>query len=265
MRGCSNMAATSNPAIAPAEQFSPRPYRHKLRTLAYANLGSTSTAGAILRDLGQSGLAMQAATPIPVGEQIELRLDLPSPRCRVDAVGRVVWTDSTAQAGVEFISLAPRAQRSLSEWILTQLLTDASRIAGEGELLFSSAARPAIHLDQTSVLPSFLPVSEDDSPRLRLLGFAVSAPRFAHVVDILVLLCSVLLFSLISLFLIDILPTWPFTLAFLFGATAVFAGLYWFVFAIWFGTTPGSRLAALAAASSGEGVGLQPAEGARFR
>jgi hypothetical protein len=260
------MAATPNSATskftsAPVEQFSPRPYRHKLRTLAYVNLGSTSGAGAILRDLGQSGLAMQAATPIPVGEQVELRLDLPSPRCRLDAVGRVVWTDSTAQAGVEFLSLPERSQRMLSEWIFAQLLTSASRIAGEGELLFSSAARPAIHLD----LPSFLPASEDDSPRLQWLGFAVSASRFARVVDSLVLLCSVLLFSLISLFLIDILPAWPFTVAFLFAVTAIFAALYWLVFAIWFGTTPGNRLAALAAASSPEGASLQQAQTARFR
>ena len=262
------MAATPNSATskftsAPVEQCSPRPYRHKLRTLAYVNLGSTSGAGAILRDLGQSGLAMQAATPIPVGEQVELRLDLPSPRCRVDAVGRVVWTDSTAQAGVEFLLLPERSQRVLSEWIFAQLLTDASRIAGEGELLFSSAARPAIHLD----LPSFLPASEDedDSPRLRLLGFAVSAARFARIVDGLVLLCSVLLFSLMSLFLIDILPSWPFTVAFLLAATCLFAALYWLVFAVWFGTTPGKRLAELAAASSADGLSFQQAQRDRFR
>lgn len=269
MRGRSNPAATPDPGkstftSAPVEQFSPRPYRHKLRTLAYVNLGSSGAA--ILRDLGRSGLAMQAATPLSVGEQVEIRVDLSSPRGHIDAVGRVVWTDSTAQAGVEFLTLSARSQRALSEWILTQLLADASRVAGEEELLFSSTARPAIRLEQPLLLPSFsVAEDDDDSPQLRLLGFAVSAGRFARVVDSLVLLCSVLLFSLISLFLIDILPTWPFTLAFLFCATAVFATLYWFVFAIWFGTTPGSRLAELAATSSGQGGSLQPAQRARFR
>jgi len=263
MFGRSNPATAPDSTVAPVEQFAPRPYRHKLRTLAYVNLGSTS--GGILRDLGQSGLAMQTATPIPVGEHIELRLDLPGPRCRVDVIGRVVWTDSTAQAGVKFLPLSARSQRLLSEWIFSQLLADASRMAGEGELLFSSTAREAIRLEQPLVLPSFLPAAEDDSPRLRLLGFAVSAAKFARVVDGLVLLCSVLLFSLISLFLIDILPTWPFTVAFLFGATAVFAGLYWFVFAIWFGSTPVSRLAALAAASALEEASFQQVESARFR
>ncbi|HTZ94834.1 MAG TPA: PilZ domain-containing protein [Terriglobales bacterium] len=258
MRG-SAMAATSNPTIAPVEQFSPRPYRHKLRSLAYVNLGSTSAA--ILRDLGQSGLAMQTARPMPVGEQVELRLDLPAPRTRLEAVGRIVWTDSSAQAGVEFVSLSTRSQQALSEWIFAQLLSDAGRVMGEGELLFSTAARPAIQM------PSFLPVAEDedDLPRLRLLGFAVSARRFARIVDSLVLLCAVLLFSLMSLFLIDILPSWPFTIAFLLAATAMFAGLYWLVFVIWFGATPGKRLAALAGASSSDESMALPVQSARFR
>jgi hypothetical protein len=266
MLGRFNMAANSNSATssltpAPVAQLAPRPYRHKLRTLAYVNVGSTA---AILRDLSLSGLAIQAATKMSVGEQIELRLDLPNPRCRLEAVGRVVWTDSTAQAGVEFVTLSARAQSLLSQWIFSQLLTDVSRIAGEGELLFSTAARPAIRLEQTRVLPSFLP-AEEDSSRLPLLGFVVSPARFARIVDSLVLLCSVLLFSLISLFLIDILPAWPFTLAFLFAATVLFGVLYWLVFGIWFGTTPGSRLAALAGASVGAGRGVHPMPRPRFR
>lgn len=258
------MAANSHSAtstLAPIAQLSPRPYRHKLRTLAYVNLGSTA---AILRDLSLSGLAIQAATKIPVGEQIELRLDLPNPRCRLEAVGRVVWTDSTAQAGVEFIELSARAQSLLSQWIFTQLLSDVSRTAGEGELLFSSVARPAIRLEQPRILPSFLP-EEKDSTQLRLLGFGVSAARFAGIVDCLVLLCSVLLFSLISLFLIDILPAWPFTLAFLFAAAVLFGALYWLVFRMWFGSTPGSRLAALAVASAVEQADFQATPAARFR
>lgn len=254
------MAATPDLTPASPAQFSARPYRHKMRSLAYVNLGSSN---GILRDLGQSGLAMQTAKPLPVGEELELRLDLANPRCRVDAVGRVVWTDSTAQAGVEFTSLTARSQRALSEWLLAQLLSDAVRVTGDGELLFSSAARPAIRIEPET-LASLLPASEDNSGRLHMLGFDVSPLRFARIVDGLVVLCSVLLFSLISLFLIDILPGWPFVTAFLLGVSVIFAGLYWFVFALWFGATPGSRLAMLAA-SAAESGDLQPAQSARFR
>jgi hypothetical protein len=70
---------------------------------------------------------------------------------------------------------------------------------------------------------------------------------------------------LISLFLIDILPAWWFIVAFLLGVTAVFAALYWLVFAMWFRTTPGNRLAALATTASGDGAAFQQAKRARFR
>lgn len=246
--------------IAPVELPPARPYRHKLRSLAYVSLDSGGAA--VLRDLSQSGLAMQTVTALSAGSHVELRVDLSNPRCRVDAVGRVVWTDSTAQAGVEFVSISAKSQRTLSEWLLAQLLTDASRIAGEGELFFSTTARPAIRVKPTVAQPRLV---GRDLSTLRLLGIAVSAQRFARVVDGLVLFCAVMMFSLISLFLIDILPAWWFTLLFLCGATAVFAGLYWFVFDVWFGITPGNRLALLAGLAANEAKTIQPAPATRFR
>jgi hypothetical protein len=246
--------------IAPVEVPPARPYRHKLRSLAYVSLDSGGAA--VLRDLSQSGLAMQTVTALSAGSHVELRVDLSNPRCRVDAVGRVVWTDSTAQAGVEFVSISAKSQQTLSEWILAQLLTDASRIAGDGELLFSTTTRPAIRVEPR-VARDWL--GERDLCSLRMLGMAVSAQRFARVVDGLVLFCAVMMFSLISLFLIDILPVWWFTLLFLCSATAVFAGLYWFVFDVWFGTTPGNRLALLAGSSVSEEKVAQPTPATRFR
>jgi PilZ domain len=256
-------AATDDSPVMPVVQRSPRPYRHKLRTLAYVSLDSGNAA--ILRDLGQSGLAMQTATALSAGNHVEVRVDLSNPRCHVDGIARVVWTDSTAQAGLRFLSLSDRSERALKEWIFSQLLMDAGRVAGEGELLFSGAPVAPIRLEKPESCTLRSPETEADSPRLRLLGFVIQASRFSRVVDGLVLLCSVLLFSLISLFLIDILPAWWFIAAFLPGVTAVFAGLYWLIFAMWFGTTPGSRLAALATIASVDDAAFQPAKQPRFR
>ena len=247
-------------SIAPVELPPARPYRHKLRSLAYVGLDSGGAA--VLRDLSQSGLAMQTVTALSAGSHVELRVDLSNPRCRVDAVGRVVWTDSTAQAGIEFVSISAKSQRTLSEWILAQLLTDASRISADGELLFSTAARPAIRIEPRGTRPRLV---EQDLRSLRMLGIAVSAQRFSRVVDGLVLFCAVMMFSVISLFLIDILPVWWFTLLFLCGATTVFAGLYWFVFDVWFGITPGNRLALLASSAADEATTIQPGPANRFR
>jgi len=74
----------------------------------------------------------------------------------------------------------------------------------------------------------------------------VSAPGFARLVDGLALLCAVLLFSVLSLSLIDVLPSWPIAAALLFGVSGIFALLYGFLFSLWFRTTPGKRLAELA-------------------
>src|SRR5580700_10075529 len=170
-------AATDDSPVMPVEQHSPRPYRHKLRTLAYVSLDSGNAA--ILRDLGQSGLAMQTATPLSAGNHVEVRVDLSNPRCHVDGIARVVWTDSTAQAGLQFLSLSDRSERALKEWIFSQLLMDAGRIAGEGELLFSVAPVPPIRLEEPKLRSSRTAATEADSPRLRLLGFAIQASRFS--------------------------------------------------------------------------------------
>ena len=212
-------------------------HRHKLRTLAYIKLESGDSG--VLRDIGENGIAVQVLSRLDRDHPIHIRLDLPHPRFRFDAECRVVWVDSLGQAGLEFVGLEPRSQRLLKDWLFTQVLADAHRAAGDdaGELLFSTAPHAAIRLE---------PRRFRESSGIRLLWFNVSAPRFARLVDGIALLCAVLLFSLLTLFLTDILPSWPITIAFLLGTAVVFAGVYWFVFAVWFGITPGNRLAELA-------------------
>jgi len=239
-------------------------YRQKLRTLAYIRLDSAN--GGVLRDISEAGIAVQVLTPLRAGEQVHVGLDLLNPRLRFEVEAHVAWTDSLGQAGLEFRDLGPRSWRLLKEWLFTQILADAHRTMGDDatELLFSSAARPAIRLEET--LSSFHPVPlHAESLSVRLLWFNVSALRFSRFVDCTALLCAVLLFSLLALVLTDIFPSWPFTVAFVLGVAAVFAMLYWFVFAVWFGVTPGNRLAELAGAEAGSKARPQKIERARFR
>jgi hypothetical protein len=239
-------------------------YRQRLRTLAYIKLDPGN--GGVLRDISETGIAVQLLTPLRADEQVHVGLELPNPRLRFEAQARVAWSDSQGQAGLEFSDLAPRSRRLLKDWLFTQILADAHRAVGDdaGELLFSSAARPAIRLEET--LPSFHPVPLNaESPSVRLLWFSVSAPRFSRFVDGTALLCAVLLFSILALFFTDIFPSWPFAVAFVLGVAAVFVTLYWFVFAVWFGVTPGNRLAELASAEPEKKVRRPKLERARFR
>lgn len=236
-------------------------YRHKLRSFAHVKLNSTNKG--LLRDVSDTGIAIQVLSQLSPGEPIHIELDLPTPRLRFEAEGRVMWSDSLGQAGILFVNLSPRPRRLLKEWLFTQILANAHRALGDdgSELLFSSAFQPAIQLG-----PSYYArqLSIAEVPSVRLLWLSVSALRFSRFVDGTVLVCAVLLFSLMVLYFTDVLPSWPFAVTFVLGAALIFATVYWFVFAIWFGITPGNRLAELAT-EVGKNAPLVETELARFR
>jgi hypothetical protein len=255
-----------------------RPHRQKIRTLTHVNLDAAN--GAILRDLSEFGVAMQTVTPLAPNQQVHLRFELPAPRVRVEAAGRIAWTDSWGQAGVQFLNLPPRSERLLKEWILTQILSSAylfspcESVAVEGnhaegatELLFSASPRPAIQLEPHPTSPPAPPHPKARPRTLRLLWCPVpiSLSVLSKLVDGLILLCAVLLFAVMSMATTNILPTWPVTLALAIGVAGIFVAVYWFLFVFWIGATPGERLARLACSESGNGLHGEQDDQARFR
>src|SRR5262245_45618309 len=91
-----------------------RQSRYALRSLCYVKLDNAN--GGIVRDLTESGIAIQAVAPLHCGREIKISFDLLSPRVRVEALGRVAWADSGGQAGIEFSGLALRTRRTLRDW-----------------------------------------------------------------------------------------------------------------------------------------------------
>lgn len=232
-----------------------RHYRHQVQSLAYVNLDQGN--GGIIRNLGDSGLAIQAMAPLHINQQVFLRFDLANPRVRVEATGRVVWADPVGQAGLEFLTLSPRSERQLKEWIFIQLMASAQHSAGDSailygqsglaaELVFSSQARPAIHLEATATAAL---LSEENRQSISLhlawLPFAISAPALARLVDGLILLSAVLLFALICMAMVRAVPAWPVALVMALGVAAMFAVLYRFLFLFWMDGTPGEWVAGL--------------------
>ena len=230
-----------------------RHYRHKVHTLAYVNLDRAN--GGIIREISEAGVAVQAVAPLSVNQEVQLRFELLNPRTRVEASGRVVWADSLGQAGLEFIELPQRARRLLKEWLFTQLLARAYQACGPDsvflhtrpgeeatELLFSGPARPALALEAVAEEP------EVPRERVRLLWcpVPVSARLLSRVLDGLILASAVLLFSVVSLAMTHVFPSWPIGLVLLFSVAGIFAGVYWWMFASRIGVTPGAYLARLA-------------------
>ncbi|MFZ0286937.1 MAG: PilZ domain-containing protein [Terriglobales bacterium] len=229
--------AAADEALAPPRRR--RHHRQKLRNLAYVKVDASN--GGILLDIGESGMATHVLAPVSPEQPVHLSVDLADPRLHVEAEGRVAWINSSGMAGIEFLDSSPRASRLLKDWLFTQLLSDANRLSGNpaAELLFSSTPRPAIRLANAQLAK---PIKKP----LRLLWLPVSAHGFARLVDGLALLCAVLLFSVLALTLTGALPSWPIAAVLLLGAGGIFALLYGFLFSLWFGTTPGRRLAELA-------------------
>ena len=251
-----------------------RHYRHQIQSLAHVNLDQGN--GGIIRNLGGSGLAIQAVAPLHVNQQVFLRFDLANPRVRVEATGRVAWADPVGQAGVEFLTLSPRSERQLKEWIFIQLMASAQHSAGDSaflygksgeaaELVFSSEARPAIRLTPTAT--GALLSEADEQPlslHLPWLPFAISAPALSRLVDGLILLSAVLLFALICMAMVRVVPAWPVALVMGLGVAAVFAVLYRFLFLFWMDGTPGEWLAGLTG-DAFDGNEIPPDDRPRFR
>src|SRR5215467_11253391 len=107
----------------PAEVESPthpqrrRHPRYPLRSLAYVKLEQAN--GGIIRDLTESGIAIQAVAPLPANQEVRVSFDLLSPRVRIDALGRVAWTDPSGQGGIQFSGLPMRTQHALRDWLFT--------------------------------------------------------------------------------------------------------------------------------------------------
>jgi PilZ domain len=254
-----------------------RPYRQKIRTLSHVSLDAAN--GAILRDVSEFGIALQTVVPLAPNQQVQLRFELAAPRARIETAGRIVWTDSWGQAGVQFLDLPHHSERLLKEWIFTQILSSVylfspcesvtvvgNRAEGATELLFSASPRPAIQLETQPASAYALPHRESRPRRFRLhwCPVPISLSALTKLLDGLILLCAVLLFAVMSLLMINILPTWPLTVVLAIGVTAVFVALYWFLFVFWIGATPGEHLAQLACSESGNGM-YGEEDQARFR
>lgn len=232
-----------------------RYYRHKVQSLAYVNLDQGN--GGIIRDLNEHGLAIQAVAPLRPNQQVYLRFELLSPRVRIEAAGRVAWANSTAQAGVEFVTLSHRSRVLLKEWVFTQLLSTAHHVAWNSifsdrkkqldtaELAFSSTARTPIELDHE--FNALSDVVEHRAEHLQLPGLPIglSPSALAHLIDALIVISATLLFFLVSLAVTHSFPGWTIAIPLSLAVAAVFAGLYLFVFKTWIGCTPGTQLAGM--------------------
>ncbi len=237
-------------------------YRHLLTSLAYVRLDHAN--GGIIRNLSESGIAIQAVGRLHPDQVVHLRFELLKPKIRVDTTGQVIWADAFGQAGVRFVDLRPRAQRHVRDWILTDLLAAATEFGPHRAPIFSNSveAESTDGMVVSAAAIRSIPVLENEppasSPRvnrhgsdmpLRLSWWPVDIypQTLARFVDTLVVVSAVLLFGVIAIEMAGTFPSWPIAISMGLVLACAFAAIYRLFFKYLAGATLGTYLARIAA------------------
>jgi DNA-binding NarL/FixJ family response regulator len=91
--------------------------RQSLESLVYLQFGIASLPAMVL-DLNQNGLALQAPEPLPPVQQVPLRFVLPGTSQMVEGMGEVIWADDGGRAGMLFSRLTPASRKYLKQWFV---------------------------------------------------------------------------------------------------------------------------------------------------
>jgi PilZ domain len=90
--------------------------RQKNETLAYLQL-PTGTTPALVQDLTEQGISIQAAEPLLPLRAVALRFLLPGTSQVVHATGDFIWADGEGRAGLFFQDIPAACRRDLQAWL----------------------------------------------------------------------------------------------------------------------------------------------------
>ena len=247
MQSFSGMAAS--PALEAPAANQRHYYRHPIHSLVYVTLDEGN--GGIIRNLSQSGAAIQAVGALHLGQTVRMRFDLLNPRTRFDVRAVVSWANPSGQAGVRFLDLSRQACRQLNDWIFANLMRGVAQAApvlplpGEfDDLILSPPARPAIRVGLAA--PRTTGVPETCTISLPWCPVPMTSTTLAKVMDALILISASLLFFCTFVVVAREIPAWPLTVLVGIGVCGFFTSLYLYLGA-WLGCgTPGAQLAKVA-------------------
>jgi len=119
-----------------------RRVRQKVHAPAYASFGATSTSGMVdlyeVLDISEVGLALQCASPMKTGQQVQLSLDLAEANGQISTPASVVWSDDEGRVGLSLPALNNSALHRLQEWLFLNAMAGAANAAS------SSAVPPVV-------------------------------------------------------------------------------------------------------------------------
>ena len=90
--------------------------RQKVESLVYLQFG-VAALPAIVLDVTEKGLALQAAQPLPSLGEIPFRFALPGTPHMVDGSGEMIWADDSGRVGMLFTDLSAASKKHLKQWL----------------------------------------------------------------------------------------------------------------------------------------------------
>jgi hypothetical protein len=93
-----------------------RSQRQKLEGLVYLQFGVAAVPALVL-DLSEQGLSLQAPEPLPEVQKVPIRFVLPGTTHMVEGNGEMIWADDEGRAGMLFSRLTPTSRKHLKTWL----------------------------------------------------------------------------------------------------------------------------------------------------
>ena len=93
-----------------------RSARRKTEAMVYLRFGDVLPVPALVLEMSEDGLSVQAAEPIPAAE-LPLRFILPGTAHLIEGSGEVMWADDSGRAGILFSDLPTASRHHLKAWL----------------------------------------------------------------------------------------------------------------------------------------------------
>ena len=213
-------------ATALMERMLHRPARRVVPTLAYVSFAEALDP-AIILDLSEGGMAIQALQAVEADGPLHLQFDLPGSLDSMSVAGEIVWADSSGRAGLRFLNLSEDQQQRLRDWVRST-----------GGCLWT-----ATNLADHPPVPLQPPPGDDWNVKVWPEPATVAQRIFSTLIDAAIVLLGSLLFFVAFLAWVRHLPGSPWAWLIALLVPCAFWGVYLYLFLAHPRGTPGMQMA----------------------
>ena len=206
---------------------------------------------AIILDVSEGGLAVQAVEPIEASRPLKIGFRLPDSARAIEATAEVAWADASGRAGIRFLDMPDPCCQVLKEWVRVNMSPPAQIALTQQR----SARLCDDDRERQAQIKLAMVGGHSQGPPTALLWRGRQSPAyrlFVACVDSCIVFAASLLFAAL-IWRVGALPSarWGLLLGVLVPC------LFWIAYhSLFLGGTPGMWLARLSAGGSGQQTGL---------